>query len=314
MAQLSNRDGNSCVSVIIPTRNRSESLLPRAVKSVLAQTHTELELIVVDDASTDGTAEFVKNLGDPRVRYFRHETCKGHSATRNTGIEVAKGNYIAFLDDDDEWKPQKLEVQLKAFDDRPEYDLVYSGWTWINQQTNRVELERVPEAKGLLGGFPRWFHNQNDDFLVRTPVIRAVNGYFQELGQYEGTELLIRLAQTCYFGFVKDVLVTCWTLPGPRASDVVEAKQARSLVYDIEYMFATHGEFIMGDNPSWAELNLRLCATQFRFLGNPKAARNHIWASLTSAPSRKIVWGYALASILPFQLLRSLGVAKRCQC
>lgn len=100
------------VSVIIPTFNRCR-LLEKAITSVLAQTLKDLEIIVIDDASSDGTQTVVQNINDPRVRYIRQTRNSGPAAARNIGIEQSRGHYIAFLDDDDVWLSQKLERQLK---------------------------------------------------------------------------------------------------------------------------------------------------------------------------------------------------------
>ncbi|HSV43480.1 MAG TPA: glycosyltransferase family 2 protein [Candidatus Bathyarchaeia archaeon] len=107
------------VSVVIPTFNRREKVA-RAVQSVLAQTYPYIEVIVSDDGSTDGTpakiAELISQCG-PKVRYVRSETNHGVSAARNRGIEVACGEYIAFLDSDDTWDPEKIETQLAVAKD-----------------------------------------------------------------------------------------------------------------------------------------------------------------------------------------------------
>lgn len=101
------------VSVVIPTHNRSQ-LVARAIRSVQRQTYAKLEIIVVDDASNDDTAAVVQSIADPRIRYVRHERNRGGAAARNTGICAATGDYIAFLDDDDEWEPAKTSTQLQA--------------------------------------------------------------------------------------------------------------------------------------------------------------------------------------------------------
>ena len=103
---------SSLVSVIIPTYNGSNTIL-RAINSVLNQTYSNLELIIVDDCSKDNTFEVIKSIKDKRVRVLRHKNNKGGSAARNTGIKEAKGEYIAFLDDDDEWLSEKVEKQVK---------------------------------------------------------------------------------------------------------------------------------------------------------------------------------------------------------
>ena len=115
------------VSVVIPAYNRA-GLIGRAIDSVLQQTHADLEVIVVDDASTDNTGEVVKAIGDTRIRYIRCERNAGASAARNTGIAAAAGRFVAFLDSDDVWMPEKLTLQLAvllACDD-PEQVVCYS--------------------------------------------------------------------------------------------------------------------------------------------------------------------------------------------
>jgi glycosyltransferase involved in cell wall biosynthesis len=104
------------VSVVVPTHNRSR-LLGLTLASVLRQRGVGLEVIVVDDGSTDDTVDTLKRIRDPRVRTVRHETALGVSAARNRGVSEATGRWVAFLDDDDLWAPDKLSVQLRAAED-----------------------------------------------------------------------------------------------------------------------------------------------------------------------------------------------------
>ncbi len=106
-------DAIPLVSVVIPTLNRS-ILLGRAIDTVLAQTYRRVEVVVVDDGSSDGTSQRVAQIGDQRVRYVRHPRTRGLAAARNTGIRHARGQYVALLDDDDEIVAEKLERQLAA--------------------------------------------------------------------------------------------------------------------------------------------------------------------------------------------------------
>jgi len=103
------------ISVVIPTFNRAR-MLKRAITSALGQTRQDIEVLVVDDGSTDETSAVVATFGDPRIRYFRHEQLQGACAARNTGIGAARGEYIAFLDSDDEWLPHKLAQQVDALE------------------------------------------------------------------------------------------------------------------------------------------------------------------------------------------------------
>ena len=101
------------VSVIVPTYNRA-AIVTRALRSILDQTYQNTEILVVDDASSDNTQEVIAGLRDPRIRYLRHDRNRGGSVARNTGIKAARGEYLAFLDSDDEWLADKLRVQVAA--------------------------------------------------------------------------------------------------------------------------------------------------------------------------------------------------------
>jgi len=119
------------VSVIIPTYNRLP-MLKEAVDSVLAQDFEDVELIVVDDGSTDGTAEEIKQYGG-RVKLLQQSMNKGVSAARNNGILHARGKYIAFLDSDDLWVRGKLKIQVAFLEDNPHYPLCYTDEIWIRK-------------------------------------------------------------------------------------------------------------------------------------------------------------------------------------
>ncbi|MCX7824571.1 MAG: glycosyltransferase [Verrucomicrobiae bacterium] len=126
------------VSVIIPTHNRKR-LLAEAVDSVLAQTVRDLEVIVVDDGSTDGTGDSVRERYDrePRVRYIWQANAE-RAVARNRGITAAQGEFLAFLDSDDAWLPQKLEKQLPLFTQDSAVDLVHSGYAIIDEKGVKV--------------------------------------------------------------------------------------------------------------------------------------------------------------------------------
>jgi len=121
----------SKVSVIIPTYNRLP-MLKEAVDSVLAQDYEDLELIVVDDGSTDGTVEEISRYGG-RVKLLRHTENRGVSAARNKGILHSKGKYVAFLDSDDLWVKGKLKLQAAFLDENPHYPLCYTDEIWIRR-------------------------------------------------------------------------------------------------------------------------------------------------------------------------------------
>jgi len=132
------------VSVIIPTYNRSK-LLPRAIKSVQRQNYSPLEIILVDDGSKDNTKELIET-DYPEIRYMHQENL-GISAARNLGISAAKGEWISFLDSDDEWLPDKLGKQINALADHPELKICHTNEIWI-RNGKRVNPKNIHKKYG----------------------------------------------------------------------------------------------------------------------------------------------------------------------
>ncbi|MBN8481489.1 MAG: glycosyltransferase family 2 protein [Xanthomonadales bacterium] len=127
------------MSVVIPAWNAAH-LVGTAIDSVLAQTHADLAVLVVDDGSTDATAEVIeRHARDPRVTLIRHARNRGLSAARNTGMRAARGGYMAFLDADDCWLPNHLEVAMGALVRHPELDVVFLESEVVDQQTSNPE-------------------------------------------------------------------------------------------------------------------------------------------------------------------------------
>ena len=123
------------VSVIIPTYNGSR-FIKETVQSVIGQTYPNIEIIIVDDGSTDNTPDIVKSINDPRLIHIRQAN-SGVSMARNHGIDISHGDYIAFLDHDDVWLPHKLERQLQLFKEDPNIAMVYSD-TFIIDENNSI--------------------------------------------------------------------------------------------------------------------------------------------------------------------------------
>jgi glycosyltransferase involved in cell wall biosynthesis len=140
----------STVSVIIPTYNRAR-FLKTAVESVLHQTFQDFDISIVDDGSTDKTRQTVFAFNDKRIRYFRHPFNKGNAAARNTGIQNSTGKYVAFLDDDDEWLPDKLKQQVKLLNTTPEnVGAVYTGFVTIDKRSSKTLSETSPSKRGSI--------------------------------------------------------------------------------------------------------------------------------------------------------------------
>lgn len=194
------------VSVVIPTYNRRRHLV-EAIESVLAQTYQPLELIVVDDGSTDGTQEALSGYGD-RVRVLRQEN-RGPSAARNWGIAHASGAFVAMLDSDDLWHPRKIEKQMAVMQEKPEVGLVFCRLTHLDQTTGRSSINRYPPD--LRGDLRRRLLERNyianSSVLVRKACFEKVGGYDETMKWAEDWDLWIRISRYFQFDFVDEPLL-----------------------------------------------------------------------------------------------------------
>lgn len=220
------------VSVIIPAYNRINTL-PASVNSVLTQTYDHLELIIVDDGSDDGTDAYVKELTDSRVKYIKSNENNGPSAARNLGVKLAQGEYVAFHDSDDEWLPDKLEKQMRLFQDSEQaVDLVYCEYEKYHEQTAAgvIPPREIPYAYKQ-GKMLKVLLMQP---MIGTPTIvvkkqEFINaGSFNEnLTTFEDYEFTVRFSQNHTIGFVEEPLVKVYDSPNgvnKRYGDRLRAK------------------------------------------------------------------------------------------
>lgn len=207
---------NDKVSVIIPTHNRSE-LLKKAVKSLESQSYQNFEIIIIDDFSTDDTAEVVKEMKNDRIIYLKHDINKGGAEARNTGIKRATGRFIGFLDSDDQWLPDKLEKQLELFANQPDVGVIYTGVQVVNEN-NHPTRKIVPEYRGDI--LPKLFESNCIDttssVLVKKEVLDQVQGFDAGLPSCQDWDLYIRLARVTKFDFVKESMVLFYHHSGER--------------------------------------------------------------------------------------------------
>ena len=152
------------VSVVIPTFNR-EARLSAAIRSVLNQSLTPSEIIVVDDGSTDATENIIKSFSE--VRYI-HQENQGVSQARNHGIRLAEHEWIAFLDSDDEWLPRKLERQWRALDSQPQYRFCHTDEIWI-RRGKRVNPKKIHQKYG------GWIYHRCLPLCIISPSSVMVN-------------------------------------------------------------------------------------------------------------------------------------------
>ncbi len=137
------------ISVIMPVY-KVERYVAQSIQSVIDQSLTDWELIVIDDASPDGSADVIAKFSDQRIRYIRHEKNKGNAEARNTGILAARGNYIALLDSDDVALPNRLDEQLKHLEKNPDVGLVGTWAELIDESGKKIGLRDCPYPDSLL--------------------------------------------------------------------------------------------------------------------------------------------------------------------
>jgi glycosyltransferase involved in cell wall biosynthesis len=197
------------ISVIIPTFNRRR-MLERAMSSVLAQTFTDRELIVVDDGSTDGTADLpVFNSGRPDIRYLRFDENRGVSFARNRGVERTSTPLIAFLDSDDEWLPRKLEKQVCWLADHPGFRIVQTREYWV-RDGRRVNPPATHEKIGgdiFAESLKRCMITPSSVVLERSLFI-ACGGFNETFTACEDYDLWLRITCRYPVGLLDEYLLT----------------------------------------------------------------------------------------------------------
>ena len=194
------------VLIIIPAYNALR-FLPQTVASALAQTWDDFELLIVDDGSSDGTEDWVSQQRDSRIRMVQ-KTNGGLAAARNTGIATARGEYVAFLDADDLWEPNKLEQQVACLDAHPEVGLVHTAIRYIDEDNH--EINRV---LGIHGDGDVWrevvVHNPvrcGSTPLVRRECFEVVGIFDPTLTFSEDWDMWIRIASSYHFATINEPL------------------------------------------------------------------------------------------------------------
>jgi len=227
-----NMSMNPVISVVMPTYNRAH-LISRAIHSVLNQTYENLELIIVDDGSTDNTEQVVQSFNDTRLKYIKQPKNSGAAAARNTGIEAALGAYIAFLDSDDEWLPHKLEKQVKAFSVAPpEVGVVYSGIWWL--EDGKTKYFSYPNNIKKDGYLRHSILKKGFIFLQSSVVKRecfSKAGMFDErLVVLEDWELWLRISYYCHFRCIDEPLACVYSTAGTLAKNYGSIMKAREII------------------------------------------------------------------------------------
>ncbi len=223
------------VSVIIPFFNRAETL-GRSIASVLAQSFTDFEIVCVDDGSVDASAQVVYGFSDARITLLQHGGNKGAAAARITGVNAAKGEWIAFLDSDDEWHADKLTLHMAALQHTPVdisfTDCMFEKAGVLTRYTHPVMRDQQAWAQHFLDGC---YVSPGATMVLRRSVWQALGGLDERLNRLEDWDFLLRAALKSHtFSHVAHPLATVhlgegWPKPASiiAATNAIVAKHAR---------------------------------------------------------------------------------------
>lgn len=225
------------VSVVIPTRNRW-GMLEHAISSALGQEDVRVEVVVVDDGSTDETPDALSGLVDARLRVLRYETSQGVAQARNRGIAEATGEWVAFLDDDDIWSPRKLRAQIDAAEGA-QAGFAYTGAVLLDTEWRAIELEPAPDPEDLATKLLT--HNAipagASNVLVHAALLDRVGGFDERLFQLADWDLWIRLVATAGAAAVPELLVGYL-----KHSQNMLIERQRDLFEELRYIATKHPE------------------------------------------------------------------------
>ena len=262
-----------------------------ALPSALGQEAVELEVIVVDDGSTDATSRVLEELQEPRLRVIRHATPRGVAQARNAGIAAARGEWVAFLDDDDIWSPEKLRRQIDAAEAR-QASFSYSAAAWLDEDKRFLRALAPPEPDGLAVRLLRWneLWAGCSNVVARTDVVRRLGAFDEQLFQLADWDLWIRLASDQRAAAVDDVLVGYVV-----HSESMLLTDRRDVFAEFDYLTTKHRELS-------ARIGARPDAAKFwRWV-----AAGHLRAGRQRTAARTYAHG-AVATREPALLLRALA-------
>ena len=270
------------VSVIIPVYNRGRTVR-KAIESVLAQSYSKIEVIVIDDGSQDETVSVVKELARSasHIRLIEHGQKKGAQAARNTGIRAAGGEWIAFLDSDDYWLPYSLEVRLKAAMER-QVQVVHSECLVVKDKRSAPQLYGVPPMSGAV--YKELLQRPGPMFqsmLIQKEALARI-GYLDEtIKSFQEWDTSIRLARYFEFGFVPEptFIYNCYQNDAISKDPLCTAEGYKQVFTKHRWPIA----FYLG--PRGLALHYATVSTLYRKAGYGAKARRYYFMSALLWPS-----------------------------
>jgi glycosyltransferase involved in cell wall biosynthesis len=279
------------VTVVIPTRNRWDLLSRSGLPAALMQKDVDLEVIVVDDGSTDETPGRLAALEDPRVRVIRQDQGQGVASARNRGVAEARSEWVAFLDDDDLWSPDKLRRQLDLATEASA-GFVYGPAVVVDDRRNVLKLLASPKPTELAGGLTREniLPAGQSNVMARTDVVRRLGGFDEHLSLVADWDMWIRLANAEQAVASPDVLVGYVLHAEAMHASLSESAGAQ----EFAYLTSKH-HFDRAESRTAELLTARWVASVHRRAGRrPRAAREYLRSAVAHRSAGMLVRGIAI--------------------
>jgi glycosyltransferase involved in cell wall biosynthesis len=282
------------VSIVIPTCNRP-FLLNRAIRSVLAQTYQDFEVIVVDDGVKESAEHVVLAVGDSRIRYIKNETSLGGGGTRNRGITEAQGEYVAFLDDDDEWLPEKLAKHAAAYETSGrEVGVVFNGVSFTG---NPDRSQLLPDEHGVVDVLARTLYRCYiwTSALSARRTLLLEEGFDQTFPKNQEWDLEIRLAQQAKFFAINEPL-TVINILGEH-EHMGGKGNLPNIIKGFELLLSKHAALYRIHPKGFARQTFKL-GTLYREHGDHAAMRSAFFRAWRATPGNLTYARHALAAML----------------
>lgn len=221
------------VSIIIPTFNRRD-YITIALDSVRVQTYKDYEIIIIDDGSSDDTKEVLKPYQE-NVRYFYQDN-RGIPATRNKGIREAKGDFIAFLDSDDHWLPEKLERQIECFSKHPHYGMVATRCSCTTPEGKFLKKNRPGKSGWILTDLFKANFIRTSSAMIKKECLEEIGLFDESLPECEEYDLWLRIAKQYPIGFIDEPLTVYTDNPQGVSTDSLAGRLQRLKVLEKDYL------------------------------------------------------------------------------
>lgn len=296
MNDVSSED--SLVSVIIPVFNRTD-LLHRSLASVVAQEYQHIEVLVIDDCSTIDLRPVVDGFGDERIKYHRSNVNQGPAGARNAGVRLARGEYIAFLDSDDEWKANKVGAQLKGLSVKSsDYRFIYCMREQWRDDTDTIVDRSTYNKEGYilhdLLYYP--FIGSPSSWFMQKSAFLEAGGFDERIWFGEDWEFTLRFNKTYKVAYLDEPLVKLHEHGQERLTANLDSNPR--VLSSFITIYEKHKDLLKSDRKALA-LILQKISYYLRQQGDSKGARRYAWKAILARPTSRQPYQYLAASFRP---------------